>query len=74
ELPFSALVKYLLLSTVTVIPGIIIAQYIVDTVRWHRITETVAILCITGFSYAVCSLVFRKNFRDILIQKVLRQE
>jgi O-antigen/teichoic acid export membrane protein len=72
ELPFSAITRHLLLSTAAVIPGVVIARYVADTVTWHSIAETATILGIAGVSYAGCSLVLQKNLRDILIQKVLR--
>jgi O-antigen/teichoic acid export membrane protein len=74
KLPFSDILKYLLLSTITVIPGVVIARYVADTVTWHSIAETIAILGIVGVSSVGCSLILQKNLWDILIQKVLRSE
>lgn len=66
-LPFSAIIRYLLLSTVTVIPGIVIARYIADIVTWHRMFETGFIVGVSMIGYLGCSFIVQKKVVNLLV-------
>ncbi|MDM8554713.1 oligosaccharide flippase family protein [Desulfococcaceae bacterium HSG7] len=71
NIKFLRVSRYTLIPVMAVLPGILAANFMANTVTWHRNIETVTILTITCVSYAGFSLLLQRNLADVFFRKIL---